>query len=261
MKPFKRFIEHIVSEWMDRILLTSMIVLIVVFNAYQAVRIFYSPELFPPSLVVEHSSTEPPDILSTESTQVPMITPVATATGETEADLPINPTVVSSDITPAPSDSFAVTATPGLSTMTILIPTLDIDVSLISAPIVDGIWDFSEVRTEIAHLDKTAFPGDTGNIVLAGHATLRSGAGPFYHLARLTPGDLITIQTQNQSYIYSVVWIRFVEPDDVQVTYPTAEPVLTLITCSSWDRENREYAQRVAVRAEFVELIISDDSE
>lgn len=39
---------------------------------------------------------------------------------------------------------------------------------------------------------------------------------------------------------------------DVSVVYPTSDPVLTLITCTNWDAENRQYLERLVVVAKPV---------
>jgi len=90
-------------------------------------------------------------------------------------------------------------------------------------------------------------------MVLAGHVTLKRGAGPFLHLENLEPGDMAIAYAGEQAYAYRVVSKRYVEPTDVSVVYSTSDAILTLITCSNWDAENRTYTERVAVTAELVE--------
>lgn len=135
----------------------------------------------------------------------------------------------------------------------LVIPALELDAPVVELPIEDKTWDMSGLTNEIAHLGGTANPGEKSNMVLAGHVTLRNGAGPFLHLERLKPGDTAIVYAGEEAHTYRVVGQRYVSPDDVSVTHPTSGPALTLITCTTWDAENREYSERVAVIARLVQ--------
>ena len=76
------------------------------------------------------------------------------------------------------------------------------------------------------HLERTAFPGETGNSVIAGHRD--SFFRPLRHI-RL--GDDIFLDTIGGQFHYRVTSIRVVGPRDVSVVATTSEEVLTLITC------------------------------
>ena len=90
-------------------------------------------------------------------------------------------------------------------------------------------------------------------MVLAGHVILKRGAGPFLNLESLEPADMAIIYAGEQAYTYRVVSKKHVGPTDVYVVYPSSDPILTLITCTNWDAENRVYTERVAMIAELVE--------
>jgi LPXTG-site transpeptidase (sortase) family protein len=134
----------------------------------------------------------------------------------------------------------------------LVIPTLGVDARVVEVSITDKTWDVSELAHEVAHLKGTANPGEKGNVVLSGHVTLRRGSGPFRYLERLQAGDTVTVYAGEQAYTYRVVDKRHVQPTDVSVTYPTIDPTVTLITCTSWDADDRTYTERVAVIAELV---------
>lgn len=55
-----------------------------------------------------------------------------------------------------------------------------------------------------------------------------------------------------QFYTYQVVNIRKGSPTDVDVTYPTSDPTLTLITCTTWDAQKGAFAQRLVVTARLI---------
>ena len=135
----------------------------------------------------------------------------------------------------------------------LVIPALGIDAPVVGVPITNKTWDVSALTYEIAHLGGTANPGEKNNMVLAGHVTLKRGAGPFLHLESLEPGDTAIVYAGEQAYTYRVVSKRYIGPTDVSVAYPTSDPILTLLTCTNWDAENRRYTERVAVIAELVE--------
>jgi len=141
---------------------------------------------------------------------------------------------------------------PAVRATRLVISPLDLDVPVVELPITDNSWDVSVITHEVAHLEGTANPGEKNNMVLAGHVTLRRGAGPFLNLESLKPGDMAIVYAGEQAYTYRVISKNHIGPTDVSVAYPTSEPILTLITCTNWDAENRVYTQRVAVIAQLV---------
>ena len=68
---------------------------------------------------------------------------------------------------------------------------------------------------------------------------------PFWALQTLRPNDQIILQTRQGTFVYRVVWLRIVDPDETWTTAPTKRPSLTLTTC------NPQFSakQRIAVRA------------
>ena len=168
----------------------------------------------------------------------PTVTSVATPQASATASIPEPP---------------AETAEPAPPPTRLVIPALRLDAPVVDLPIVDKTWDISVLTYEIAHLGGTANPGEKSNMVLAGHVTLRTGGGPFLKLEYLKPGDTATVYAGDEAHTYRVVDKKYVAPDDVSVTHPGSDAILTLLTCTSWDAENRAYRQRVAVIADLVE--------
>ena len=170
----------------------------------------------------------------------------------TAAPEPLTPEAVPGNAIELPEGGSDVSNTAQPATR-LAIPTLTVDAPVVEVPLTNRTWDVSEVTHEVAHLEGTANPGDKSNIVLTGHVTLRRGSGPFLRLDALQPGDLAIVYAEEQAYTYRVVSKKYVGPTDVSVTFPTSEPILTLITCTNWDAENRTYTERVAVIAELFE--------
>jgi len=169
--------------------------------------------------------------------------PVPSATPPSTATAPSTWTLATPQPTPLP-------ASPPTR---LVLPALDLDAAVVEVPVSNGTWDLAPLTQEIAHLGETAYPGEGSNMVLAGHVTLSRGAGPFLLLERLQPGDAAIVYAGEQAYTYRVVSKTYVAPDDVSVVQPTSEPILTLLTCTRWDAQNRRYTERVVVIARLVE--------
>lgn len=130
----------------------------------------------------------------------------------------------------------------------LVIPRLNLDAPIVIAPIKNQTWQVDHLGQAVGHLEGTAPPGANGNLVLAGHVTLSAGVyGPFAGLAQLAPGDLITVFQDGQQFNYVVEGQQLVDRTAVEVTYPTNEPRITLITCSNWNGEAGRYEQRLIV--------------
>ncbi|MDP1571055.1 MAG: class D sortase [Vicinamibacterales bacterium] len=84
----------------------------------------------------------------------------------------------------------------------------------------------STLRRAVGHLPGTAWPGDEGNVVLAGHRDTF-----FRALKDVRTGDTISLRTARGMFTYIVEATSVVPPTAVEVLAPTAEPTLTLITC------------------------------
>ncbi len=127
----------------------------------------------------------------------------------------------------------------------------------ISAPIitnVDGndMQDYLKaLENGVAHLKKTALPGEAGNSVIFGHSsyyTAKPGnyKGVFAKLDQLARGDAIQIRYDHKNYTYKVFESKIVKPEDVSVVaQDKTKEQLTLITC--WPPKT--VTDRMVVRA------------
>lgn len=82
------------------------------------------------------------------------------------------------------------------------------------------------LRRGVGHVSATAFPGERGNVGLAGHRDSH-----FSRLRGITRGDLIRIETPDGMFSYQVQSIRIVEPNRRDLLAQTGRPRLTLVTC------------------------------
>jgi sortase A len=78
----------------------------------------------------------------------------------------------------------------------------------------------------IGHLQDTAFPGEFGNVVLAGHRDTF-----FRRLGSLKTGDAIKVITPRGQYVYGVRFTRVISPRETWVLDPSEGRILTLVTC------------------------------
>ena len=143
----------------------------------------------------------------------------------------------------------AITATQA-STVVSANPTISIPKISVNAPVVYAT-DNSEsailvdLESGVVHYANTALPGQPGNSVIFGHSSndwWEPGNYKFVFvlLDKLVPGDTFSVNYNSKQYIYQVTSSTVVDPTDVAVLNQTADPEMTLITCSppgtSWKR-------------------------
>jgi sortase A len=76
------------------------------------------------------------------------------------------------------------------------------------------------------HLPDSALPGDSGNVVIAGHRDTF-----FRKLKDIQKEDMVALTTPEGTHLYSVDTMQVIEPTETTVLDPTKEDVLTLVTC------------------------------
>lgn len=120
----------------------------------------------------------------------------------------------------------------------LFIPSINVD-----APINTDITTYADwavqigLRSGVVHYGKTALPGQKGNMVIVGHSSEVAWAPGNYKfvftlLNKVKTGDLIYIDYQGTRYTYQVTGSEVVDPTDFNVIQSTADPELTLITCT-----------------------------
>ena len=84
----------------------------------------------------------------------------------------------------------------------------------------------ANLRRAVAHLSKSALPGEWGNVALAGHRDTF-----FRPLRDIRLGDEIRFTTSVRSFEYVVESIEVVAPTDIRVLESSTGHDLTLLTC------------------------------
>jgi LPXTG-site transpeptidase (sortase) family protein len=116
-----------------------------------------------------------------------------------------------------------------------------------------AVWEVAEYA--VGQHKGSANPGETGNIVLAGHV---GGYGKvFKDLFYVNPGDQIALYSEGQEFLYVVQEHLVVDEEDVppeqrvanaRLIEPTDHEVVTLVTC--WPPKGPDrFKQRVVLRA------------
>ena len=95
----------------------------------------------------------------------------------------------------------------------------------LSTPLLEGSDD-GTLGHGAGHIEDTPFPGQPGNIGIAGHRDT-----VFRPLRRIHVGDALALTTSDRVYRYRIDKTFIVGPDDVYVLDPTDRPTLTLVTC------------------------------
>jgi LPXTG-site transpeptidase (sortase) family protein len=127
----------------------------------------------------------------------------------------------------------------------IIIPKINVNAPVVFEPSIEEAKIQKALQNGVVHYGTSPLPGQGGNSVIVGHSSndwWEPGNYKFVFvlLDKLAAGDTITVQHNSRRYIYTVTEVKVVEPTDVSVLAPTAEPILTLITCTppgtSWKR-------------------------
>ena len=90
--------------------------------------------------------------------------------------------------------------------------------------------DTRVLSVALGHIPGTAFPGQQGNIGVAGHRDTL-----FRSLRHVRDNDEITFETPGATYVYRVKSTEIVKPTDVAVLNPGPTRELTLVTCYPFD--------------------------
>ena len=106
------------------------------------------------------------------------------------------------------------------------------DVTLLSIPKINLEAAILESTTRKSlllapgHIEKTAWPGEGGNSVIAGHRDTF-----FRRLNELQNGDDVLVTRGQRQYHYVVSSKSIVSPSEISVMLPTSDSRLTLVTC------------------------------
>ncbi|MGW0610402.1 class E sortase [Streptomyces sp. NPDC002788] len=132
---------------------------------------------------------------------------------------------------------------PGQGFALLHIPKLDVVVPIAEGTSSNGVLDRGMVGHYAEGALKTAMPGDkTGNFGLAGHRNTHGE--PFRYINKLSPGDPIVVETQDEYYVYKMASI-------LPVTSPSNTSVLNPIPAGSGFTKPGRYITLTTCTPEF----------
>ncbi len=111
-----------------------------------------------------------------------------------------------------------------------VIPKIDVDAPVVQTPPVQGVWEVAD--WSVGHLATSPNPGADGNGAYAAHDDIKGEI--FKRLDELTPGSKIYLYTSHSVFTYIVTRQLTVDPSDIGPLAPTAQPTITLISCSPY---------------------------
>ena len=114
---------------------------------------------------------------------------------------------------------------PGTDSTNGLLGRMEIPRLGVSVIVAEGTAE-TTLRRAGGHIPGTSFPGQRGNIGIAGHRDTL-----FRPLRNIRQNDVITLTTLAGEYRYRVMSTEIVSPSDVTVLESDGHEVLTLVTC------------------------------
>lgn len=99
-----------------------------------------------------------------------------------------------------------------------------------------------------SHWPGTAFPGENGNAVFAGHRVTHTR--PFRNIDQLKAGDPVHFTVNGVRTTYLVTGSEVVTPKALYIVDPTPEPTATLFACHPPGSAKYRYVVRLALLAE-----------
>jgi LPXTG-site transpeptidase (sortase) family protein len=152
-------------------------------------------------------------------------------------------------VVPVPSARPPIAA--ALPARRVVIPTLGVDTKVIQLGTkLDrrGQLAWETAPFAVGQHKGLAGPGQNGNMVLSGHISSPNEGAVFSHLPDVKVGQGVIVSTDERQYLYRVVDVKTVTPDQVDVLNQTPDPTATLITCVP----DGIYSHRLVVTARLV---------
>lgn len=124
----------------------------------------------------------------------------------------------------------------------IKIASIDLDILLLEGE------SKKNLKLGATHMLGTAYPGQKGNCVIAGHRNYTFGS-MFNRLGEVKLEDKITVEVEENTYHYEVTDIKIIEPTQLEVLQqPKEERELTLLTCHPIHVGNK----RLVIKARWI---------
>ena len=141
---------------------------------------------------------------------------------------PALPLVDTADLPPQPDQPIDIPSNPYAPERVIEIGTIEIPKIGLTHRVFHGVT-LRSIDNGPSHWPGTAFPGQRGNSVFAGHRVTHSH--PFRNIDRLVEGDQVIFTVAGVRTVYAVTGHEVVPPSAVHIADPTPTPTATLYAC------------------------------
>ncbi len=129
------------------------------------------------------------------------------------------------------------------------VPSIGVDVLLIEGE------STKNLKLGVTHMLETAYPGEVGNCIIAGHRNYTFGS-MFNRLGEVQLKDQISVEVRKLEYIYEVDDIEIINPGDLEILgQPRDERRLTLLTCHPIHVGNK----RLLIKAKLVSSLTKQE--
>lgn len=131
----------------------------------------------------------------------------------------------------------------------IVIPKIDVNVPVVWSTALSEEDRLRDLNQGVIHYVETAYPGNKGNMVIAGHSSAIGWESATYGTAfslldKLSPGDDIFLYYQSKVFSYKVRGYTIDRPNQEQYLAYSEFPMMTLISCFPiGDNAKRLYLQ------------------
>jgi LPXTG-site transpeptidase (sortase) family protein len=109
---------------------------------------------------------------------------------------------------------------------------------------------------QVAWLDQGGIPGQTNNMVIAGHISWAGVPGAFGGIGNLHSGDMVIFTINGKKMTFRISWVcSFIRSSNLapKIMGYTDVPSVTLITCGGgWDSYAGTHTNRIVARGELV---------
>jgi LPXTG-site transpeptidase (sortase) family protein len=193
-----------------------------------------------PTLTPHAAPTATPEPTVLPDLIVPADAIPAIPAGSSEAEMHVIPLL-----------SGKVRISPALPARRVIIPTIGVDSKVIQLGTKldrNGHLAWETAPFAVGQHKGLAGPGENGNMVLSGHISSPAEGAVFHKLPLLKVDEAVIVGTEERQYLYRVVSVKTVTPDQVSVLDQTPDPTLTVITCVP----DGIYSHRLVVTARLV---------
>ncbi len=114
----------------------------------------------------------------------------------------------------------------------------------LAVPLNQGI-SLTSIDRGPSHWPGTAMPGETGNVVVAGHRVTHTA--PFRRIDKLEAGDTVIFTTEGRRSTYRVTGNEVVTPDAMRIVDQTADATGTLFACHPPGSARYRYVVKLAL--------------